>query len=85
MVLPCVCLIPSDTLIQFLNHINKKDGRLSDTQELEDEYMNTICFFPPSEGISDYGRNAVHEGRFTLVDYEVWVTVVVRVVRKNHH
>ena len=47
--------------------------------------MNTICFFPPSEGISDYGRNAVHEGRFTLVDYEVWVTVVVRVVRKNNH
>ena len=43
------------------------------------------AFFPPSEGISDYGRNAVHEGRFTLVDYEVWVTVVVRVVRKNHH
>ena len=43
------------------------------------------AFFPPSEGISDYGRNAVHEGRFTLVGYEVWVTLVVRVVRKNNH
>ena len=36
-VLPRVCLILSGTLIQFLNHVIKKDGRLSDTQELKNE------------------------------------------------
>ena len=47
--------------------------------------MNMICLSFSSEGISDYGRNTVHEGKFTLVDDAVRVTVVVRVVRKNNH